>query len=127
MVSVLLGGLTTSLLAEPIEKTTVQIAIDSGFNNKNIVFKINNPLTSEPESIGAYQAGKPLFIKQKVNSVLDPNEKPIPCQVTAYVSDTETSITKPYYSVEKYTFDKDGFVQLSFSSMFSQQLQLNKN
>ncbi len=111
----LLSVISLSAIADA-GKTHVDIAIDSEFKDKNIVFTVDMPnFTSE--TVGFYQAGDPLAIHADVEPIVDEQGNAIPAVITAYVSETSAR-TSAYESKNTYQFSSDTSIGLSFPIMF---------
>ena len=111
---VLLSVISLSAIAET-GKTHVDIAIDSEFKDKNIVFTVELPNTSE--TVGFYQAGGPLAIHADIEPIVDEQGNAIPQVITAYVSEASAR-TSVYESKSTYQFTSDTSIGLSFPIMF---------
>ncbi len=102
------------VFAAQSNKTTIDIVIDSDFQNNNLFFTVYDPNHLAEESIGSYLTGHPLFIHQRVNSI-DGFALPI----TAYVTNNITQATTIYHSTHEAKFSSSGVIVLSFPSMFT--------
>lgn len=115
-VALLLSSFSLPVLADA-DKTHVDIAIDSTFKDKNIVFTVETPGQS-PETVGFYQAGDPLAMKTDVAPIVDSKGSAQEQQVLAYVSDATSRQTCLYQSKNGYIFSEDALIGLSFPAMF---------
>jgi hypothetical protein len=118
LIGAMIASISSSVMAD-VSKTTVDIAVDADFKNKNknIVFSVTNEAGLQ-EGIGFYKAGSSSAIEQKVDPILDPTGQPIPVIVTAYVSDALTNVTQQYITYSSFVFAQGGQVELSFPAMF---------